>query len=292
MRKMKYPGQKRGDGCYGVIQIIITNHCDIGQCSNCTQLICHQRNRFCMKLDNVKRAIDSLIDYPGVIGIFGGNPCIHPQFKEITAYMKERIPDKKRRGLWTNNFRGYGKIIVDTYGYMNLNVHTNKEAQMEMAEHIDPATPIWGTTPSHHAPVLVSPIDFGIEESQRYDLIANCDVNQRWSPAVTEHDGELFCYLCEVGAAFAGMTEETQYGMPFTPTWWKHPVIDFQDQLCFCHNCGVPLKMKGHNDVEFVDDISRSYQMVGNRRQKRVVHTSLDSTIDEATDYQGLRHKQ
>jgi MoaA/NifB/PqqE/SkfB family radical SAM enzyme len=80
------------------IQIEITNAC-INQCSNCTRL-CGHIKPFYMTLDEVKRAIDSLEDFPNRIGIMGGESLLHPDFEQICKYLQSKKEGMKC-GLWT-----------------------------------------------------------------------------------------------------------------------------------------------------------------------------------------------
>ena len=53
----------------------------------------------------VRKGIASLADFPGRVGIMGGEPTLHPKFHEILAVVREMIPDKRRRELWTSGFK-------------------------------------------------------------------------------------------------------------------------------------------------------------------------------------------
>ncbi|WP_044529611.1 hypothetical protein, partial [Herbaspirillum sp. B65] len=85
----------------GIICLDITNKCDL-HCSNCTRLLANQDRFYDMTLENFRLAVRSLRDYPGTIAVIGGNPCMHRDFEGICRVFVEEIPDKERRGLWTN----------------------------------------------------------------------------------------------------------------------------------------------------------------------------------------------
>ena len=89
-----------------IIQIDITNACYYS-CSNCTRFVGHQKKPFFMDFNTFKKAVDSLCDYPGIVGIIGGEPTLHPQFGEFMQYYVEKITDKNRRKLWTSLGKGY-----------------------------------------------------------------------------------------------------------------------------------------------------------------------------------------
>lgn len=284
------PGQK------AIIQVIVTNRCDIRDCSNCTQMLPHQRERFDMTPENFRAAVRSLADWHGVVGVFGGNPCTHPQFPELCRIIAEEIPDKRRRGLWTNNLLGHGAIIRETFlpgGFFNLNVHDRSDAADEMRREL-PGVSIFGENrKSWHSPVMMSLRDFVPDEAERQKLIEQCDVNLKWSGAIAQVNGELRAYFCEIAAAW-DLVRGQDNGLPVEPGWWRWGMERFADQAKLCHDCGVPLKLRGHLDTDFVYDTSatnRQYVRV-NVRRKAVVHDVLPGDrVRETTDYMRLRSR-
>ena len=128
-------------------------------------------------------------------------------------------------------------------------------------------------------------------------MIEKCDVNLNWSGAITERDGNLRVYFCEIASSFDHMYNEDN-GLPCTPGWWKKPIGDYQDQINrWCPSCGIPLKMKGHEDLDFKDDVSKTHlekvqlTMKGKRLFK--LHDSIgDGKTHEVTDYMHLRAKK
>jgi hypothetical protein len=289
LAKMKAPGDMRGTGCYGVIQILVTTRCDGGQCSNCTQMIPH-RKKADMSLVNVAAALESVRDYPGIVGIMGGNPCLHPQFPEICRLTAEILPDMSRRGIWANRLNGHGSAVSRTFGYFNFNVHGSRAAADEMRRDV-PRARVWGETdPSMHGGVMLDMSDIVPDESARRELIAGCDINQRWSPAVCEIDGQAVAFFCEVAAAWSAVTGDN-CGMPVAPGWWRRPMAAFAEQAeTCCHHCGVPLRLAGRADSEKTDDVSKSTAaMFGRRSRKAVLHSGIDAQSRELTDYQKLR---
>lgn len=297
---MKTPGER------GIIQVIVTNRCDLADCSNCTQMIPHHKERWVMPPDLFRRALESLADYPGVIGVFGGNPTVHPAFDELCAIMREVIPERRRRGLWTNRLNGRSEAIRQTFGYFNLNVHGNPEAAAEMEREVvgpllaeQPAglvahsLKVWGTRPSRHAPVLVALEDLVPDEAERWALIARCDINQRWSGAITLRRGNLRAYFCEVAASFEGVYD-TDTGLAVEPGWWRRPMMDYEHQVRrWCPSCGVPLRLAGHEDLDFIDDVSARHvglTVAGRRPRPYKRHDTITGPrTHEATDYQELR---
>jgi hypothetical protein len=289
---MRSPGQR------GVIQIDITNRCDVLKCSNCTRNLMHHDKRFAMTRDNFTRAVTSLQDYHGVIGIFGGNPCLHPQFEELSRLFAELIPDKRRRGLWSNNIMGHGQVIREVYGYFNLNVHRSVAAADEVRRDL-PGVAIWGEDrEAWHSPVLVAIKDMVGKEGgpandkAMWDAIRGCDINLRWSGAITQHpNGNLRAYFCEIAAGFEHMYPHEDTGLEVTPGWWRRPIEDYDAQIRrWCPSCGVPLRMKGHPDLEFTDDVSETHAGRIKPNRQHVVHVTVNGEkTHEATDYVHLR---
>jgi len=288
LEKMKGPGDSRGAN-FGVCQIAITSTCDNGKCSNCTQLMPYRGNGF-MSLENVKAAIRSVSDYPGVVGIFGGNPCLHPEFVEICKYLqpKNGIP-YERRGLWTNNLNGHGKIIRNTFGYHNFNCHCDEQAGNEMGRMV-PKAKIWGRNGSDHGAVLVSMQDAGLQRGKRNELISQCDVNQRWSPVIMEIKGKLQGFFCEIAGAFAHARGDTDTGVDIEPGWWRRPMEDVEHQVDrYCHDCGVPMRLAGGYDYEETDTVSEGYKDWSDKRGRHTREYDTEDLTQDVTDYEHPR---
>ena len=85
-----------------------------------------------MDLDTVRKAINSLEGYEGNIGLMGGEPTLHPQFKEICQIYQEMIP-KGRRQLWTSGYKWeeYENIILETFNkeHISYNEHSTPDGK-------------------------------------------------------------------------------------------------------------------------------------------------------------------
>ncbi len=218
-----------------VIQIEITNAC-VHQCANCTRLVGHAKKPFFMELDFFKKAVDSLVDFPKMIGIMGGEPLLHPQFPEMAAYLKSKVPDKMRCGLWSTLPKGkeeYGPLIADVFGNVLLNDHT------------------LGTL--YHSPVLVAAQEVVADEFQMWYLIDKCWVQNCWSASINPKGA----FFCEVAAA-NDVVFEGPGGWPVSPDWWKKTPKDFVEQMKqYCVNCSAALPLHARVDTEEIDDISK-----------------------------------
>lgn len=296
--RMKAPGDKRPTWMGGVIQIHITRACDLA-CTHCTQGSNLGGKPVMMTLENFEDAVKSLRDYFGVVGIFGGNPTMHPQFREITEILTAYIPFE-RRGLWSNNLRGYGNLCKQVFNpaVSNLNVHCSKEAYEEMKRDWPECNPI-GQYDSGHSPVYVSMNDLDLDYRQKVELINNCDINQYWSAIICQVKGKLRAYFCEIAGAQAMLNETLgngelyNTGIEVTENWWKLPISAFEDQIrLHCFQCGVPLRGKGDLAVggktEYVSKTYLPIAKLKNKEKKiKVVEkvADLDGQVGRSTDY-------
>ena len=119
------------------INILVTNCCNLS-CAGCTQHCGQFNERFFITLDqfrkNVKVAV-KLSHHP--IGLFGGEPCLHPEFQKILDIVNYEFP-KNIFLLYTNGLllNKFDKFLVSG-GNMNVflkihikNDHTTHRATM------------------------------------------------------------------------------------------------------------------------------------------------------------------
>jgi len=241
-----------------IIQIDITNACP-HRCSNCTRFSGHHRHPFTMDFNTFKRAVDSLQDFPGMVGIMGGEPTLHPQFEQFVEYYRERIGQArsidhasipladfveyteehlafdttKRRGLFTSLGPGYYRhfeLIQETFPYQCINDHSH---------------------PGLHQALLVSRRDIGIADEEWFPLRDSCWIQNMWSSCVTPKGA----FFCEVAGAL-DMLFNGPGGWPVEPGWWKRTPRDFGDQLKWCELCGAALQVPRRRANQEVDDIS------------------------------------
>lgn len=214
------------------IQIIVTHLCENrSKCVHCSQSVPHQAKPFVMSLAEVEQALRSLEDYPGHVGIFGGNPLLHPEFPEICALLKKYVPVKARRELWCSNsgWEKHRAVIDDTF-YPELvafNAHEDAQPCWHQPTHISPMEVLDGT--------VNTPIK---DATNRYAIIDNCWVDLRWSAAITPKGA----FFCEVAAARAHLFGDIE-GLPVTPGWWKQMPGAFVGQARTCLHCSIPLPM-------------------------------------------------
>lgn len=300
---MKAPGDRRpnctGPWAGGVFQIWVTRSCDKA-CFGCTQASNLAGAPPPMTPEQFEIAVNSLWDYHGVVGVFGGNPAISKHFEAICEVFQRSPIPKERRGLWCNHPLGKGRIMRETFNpnVSNLNVHLDKAAFDAFKREWPESKPFGLHEDSRHSPVHGSMIDLSVPESERWERISRCDINQQWSPMIGVFRGELRGWFCEVAGAQA-MLFQTQpdypdTGLPLSPDWWKRPMADFAGQVRqHCHNCLVP--MKGYGELACsttgAEQTTQSYADVfrvkKTGRPVEIVQTpsQLGKPLQRTTDY-------
>lgn len=229
-----------------VIHLDITNACHLS-CANCTRHVGHHRKPYFMHLDTVRKGIASLLDSPSRIGIMGGEPCLHPQFREILAIVREMIPDRRKREFWTAGWKWeeFKDDILATFDEdrISFNDHTQ--------------------TTGKHQPLLIA-IEEAVEDPQlRKILIDNCPYQARWSASITPRGG----FFCEIAASLDWLYQDlpgwVPTGFPIEPGWWNKKPDQFQGQVSqMCNKCSGAIPMpsepdgRGGRDGPTVDTVS------------------------------------
>lgn len=289
-----------------------------------------------MTTENFAIAVDSLADWsrlpsplysPGwkrTVAMIGGNPCAAKNFEEHCKVFQKSGVAKECRGLWTNNFLGFGTLIKETFGaWSNLNVHGNEEAAAEMRE-VFPNLPVYGAAPhnirSVHAAQWTAIQDFVgkhpdvPDEAAMWKLIEGCDINKDWSGSIFPFDiadgtQTIRGYFCEIAGVFEVLKaqRDRRDGKPYGPThgveikpgWWRKGMDDagfLSQHKEWCRQCGHPLKLRGHEDLQFTDDFSETHrdlvQIAIKRKHGAVMHEpkalSEEQRAIRTTDYQRL----
>ena len=218
-----------------IIQIDVTNACP-NRCSNCTRLVGHHRTPFFMDMDTFRRAVDSLADFPGMVGMIGGEPLVHPQFAAMAEYLAAAIPEKKRRGLWSTVppvlGRKYGTLIREAFGNFYFNDHSLDRIL--------------------HQPVLTAARELVPDAREMWRLIDDCWVQKYWSASITPKGA----FFCEVAASF-DMLFDGPGGWPIEPGWWKRTPDDYAEQKeRACPRCGCAVPLPRRPSAEGIDDVS------------------------------------
>lgn len=204
LAKMISPGMRRpGKPHGGVIQVLVTRACDKA-CFHCTQGSQLAGKPSMMTPEQFDLALRSLDGYFGTVGMFGGNPAMHPKFDELCAIMRERVP-YEQRGIWCNNPLGQGKIIRETFNpaRSNLNVHLDVDAFNEFKRDWPESLPFGAHADSRHAPPFVAMRDVlkkqcnacgGRCRRSAHDgcTESGADVMDEWDCSDCEGSGEVY----------------------------------------------------------------------------------------------------
>lgn len=313
LSQMVRPGaQKYGKWGNGVIQIWITRACDLA-CFGCTQgSNLGGKPRF-ITLEQFEAACIDLRAYHGVVGVFGGNPALHPQFEEICQILKKHIPPE-RRGLWCNHPKGKGKIMRETFNpwVSNLNVHLSQEAFDEFKRDWPECNILGQHEDSRHSPPFVAMQDMPeLSEEQRWELISRCDINIHWSGLYGTFRNELRFWFCEIAGSQAMLhQDEPDYpdtGIPVDVSQgpknvWNLTMQQYASQVRYhCHACGIPLRGYGElavSNPSGTEHVSKTHAAIYNpKRRERLVQLSTNlqeakaNGVGLATDYIGNSHR-
>lgn len=317
LAKMKAPCHKRGPR--GILQIWITRACDKA-CFGCTQGSQLGGKPTFITPEQYETALQSLEGYFGVVAMFGGNPCIHPKFPELCELARKYIP-YNRRGIWTNNLLGHGATCRKTFNpaMSNFNVHLDEDAAEEFRRdwpettnmlkglnHDSSHSPPYAamkdvltkTCPQCHGSFCMNCDHTGKvpDEERAWQLISECDINQKWSAMVGVFRGELRAWFCEIAGAQSILHQnDPNYpdtGLPVTPGWWKKPMEAYAHQVDkHCHDCGIPLRGVGTLATNGTkEQVSVTHLSIFKPKRKREVETVTDveqlgRSVPHATDY-------
>ena len=235
------------------MQIMVTRACDLA-CHGCSQGSNLAGKPPLMTPGQFEQAVTSLAGYFGVIGVFGGNPCVSPYFDDYCHFMRKHVPFLQR-GLWSNNLCGKGAEARETFNprHSNLNVHMSREAYEEFWRDWPESGPYvkgLGIDSVHGSP-WVAMQDVIEDEEERWRLIADCDINKYWSACIGVVPGRgLRAYFCEIAYAMAALHADDpdwpDTGLEVVPGWWKKPQADFEAQIRqHCPACGIPMRRPG-----------------------------------------------
>lgn len=204
LRKMVAPGTRRpGKYLQGVIQIHVTRSCNLS-CFACTQGSNLAGKVTFITPEQFEQAVLSVKDFFGVVGVFGGNPCMHPQFETLCEILRKHIP-LDRRGLWANHPMGKAAVCRATFSarHSNINVHLDQAAYDEWKAGWPECNPVGLHQDSRHSPPFVAMKDV------LRTVCSDCQGNTGWyngadgntylsaEPGVADEQDWQRCPTCE-----------------------------------------------------------------------------------------------
>jgi hypothetical protein len=250
--------------------IDITNACD-KRCSNCTRFCGNHKKPFFMDYETFARAVDSLTEHNGTVGIMGGEPTLHPQFERFMLCLREKLgvhPDRGRllypiKDFVKENLRrdwecsrvtdDKGELKYKEYGarlFSNMGASYRKHYEIiadtcnkqVLDDHINPV---------YHQPGLVARKDLGIPDDEWAKIRDSCWIQAEWCASITPK-GAFFCEI----AAGLDMLFDGPGGWPIEPGWWNRTPEDVGEQLRWCELCGFALNTFTRIHSEETDDVS------------------------------------
>ncbi len=249
---------------FKTIQVELTNAC-VHSCSNCTRFCGHHKKPFFMEWDTFKNAVDSLEDWPRLVGIMGGEPTLHPQFERFVNYAYQKHPMQYEIGGGAqptkslskyvidanaiktgplNKFKGLGlwSTVSDKY-YQHYELIQDKFVFQCINDH---------TASSRHQPWLMTRKEFGISDEEWIPIRNNCWWHRTLnSPSITPKGA----FFCEVAAAM-DILFDGPGGWKVEKGWWKRDYDDYQDQLHWCEMCCGAFITFDRDANEECDDVS------------------------------------
>ena len=253
-----------------IIQIELTNAC-VHQCSNCTRFCGHHKKNFFMDWETFKRAVDSLKDFKGTVGIMGGEPTLHPNFDRFVRYLQSQIRYKKGEHDFARPTDDFIRK-VHLMQVANRRVHSNAYGKEKNAvygaglwsalvpsyyEHFELIQDVFKiqmlNDHSHvmyHSPILFTRKEAGISDEEWPSIRDKCWAQEHWSASVTPKGA----FFCEIAAAL-DMLFDGEGGIPIEPGWWKKEPEEF-NQYHWCELCGIALAPYTRNANDEIDDIS------------------------------------
>ncbi len=240
----------------GIIEIDITNAC-VHQCANCTRFCGHHKKPFFMDFETFKQAVDSLEEFPGMIGIIGGEPTLHPEFEKFADYIREKRTKTKTNISWgpisdmqfhihstvdkgtskavllsslsTSYYKNF-EVINDTFSFQLLNDHSSE---------------------SLHQALLMSAKELPISKDEWIKKRDACWIQNTWSATITPKGA----FFCEVAGSF-DMLFDGPGGWKVEKNWWKRSPEDFSEQLHWCELCSGCLDVPKRLAHDERDDVT------------------------------------
>ncbi len=220
------------------VMIEITNLCG-HNCLYCCKHTRHLRaNQFYyMGIDEIREALRTVKEFPGKIGITGGEPLLHPEIVEVMEMIRGEV-GKEKVMVFTSNrafHMEYKKEIDETFGEVYVNYHTDEQKRV-----------------CKHQPLLLAVGDVVKEKEVQDALIDNCWCDRMWSPIMGKN-GAFFCD-CALGLDTA---LDMGGGWKIEEGWWQKGEEEVRKQRDkYCYLCGMCVPFPGQSQDSEVELIS------------------------------------
>lgn len=241
------------------MQIDITNFCG-HDCLYCSRYNKHLRadQRKHMSLEFFETALQSLKNWQGMIGIIGGEPILHPQFREMCTIIRNYFP-KSKMGLWTSGGKRYPEYLDEinkTFGFLAYNEHNPEQKKV-----------------CKHQPLTIAIKDVVKDEAVRNKLIDGCWVQRTWCPTINHFGG----YFCEVAAGQDVLFNDGANAYPIEPDWWNKTPEMFKGQVdLFCNNCGMAIPMERDTLISNKEKVSQTVlEMLQKNNSRKITEEDL-----------------
>jgi len=216
--------------------IDITNYCTMNSCIYCSRFLRHvpENKRYNLSLERIGTALAAYKGFPEHIGIIGGEPLIHPQFKEMCQLLL-KFNGKEKYGLFTSinpETSKYKDIIKKTFGFVAFNMHSPNQL-----------------TECKHQPLTLAAKDMVPNRQLRNEFYEQCFFRRRWCGTVNP----LGAFHCEIAASIAYLIG--QRGWEVKQGWWLN---DWHEQINLCELCGGAVPQERQLLCDRVEKISPS----------------------------------
>ena len=247
-----------------IILVDVTNAC-MRRCTGCMRMCNHRTVSWFADMDWLRDMLNALMEFRGVVGLFGGEPLLHPCFGEIAALVRELFGEQQRSpgevdvnevgrirsgiGLWTTAepslWAVHAEDVRRSFSFVRINDHLG---------------------PVRHYPVLVCPGDLGYTRDE-LDALPPCWVSRCCASSVTPWGA----YFCEVAGALDGFLK---LGLGESPCagWWRTAA---DDQRVLCEFCGarLPLRWTDDHSVNIVSESWYRWLSAAGSKEKMSVVT-------------------
>lgn len=224
-----------------ICQVDVTSRCPRScvQCNRFTSLRREDRH-FHMSLDYLEKAFDSLDREwsNGKIGIIGGEPLIHPEFKQLSEMVRKRWTAK---GRWCMLFTSlpdaldkHKDLVRRCYTKVNVNDKQGPDKT--------------------HQRIMVASRDVIYNARLRRLIQTRCWVPKFWAPSITP----LGVYFCEIAASICG-TLRGPDGWALDEPWGTYTAPDYERQRWACDWCGMCIPQEKDRVDDNVTSISVSW---------------------------------